>query len=421
LHGVPVLLKASIDTGDRLATTAGSLALAGNRAAADAPLVARLRAAGAVIIGKANLSEWANFRSTRSTSGWSSLGGQTRNPYVLDRSPCGSSSGSAVAVAARLVPLAIGTETDGSIVCPAAVNGVVGMKPTLGRVSASGIVPIARSQDTPGPFGRTVADAALLFRAIEEPRPPADGASSAGSAARAVPPRRTGLARERIGVVRGYGGAGRDRALESAFEDWLGLLRHAGADLVDPVRVEPDAAVEAAELDVLLHEFRVQIDAYLSGAAGPHSLDELIAFNAAHAAEVMPSFDQDLFLAARETRGLDDPSYRDALETLAAFRERLATAFESRRLAAIVAPVTARAWVADDKAGDRIEFGSSTIAAVSGYPSIAVPASIIGELPVAMAFIGKPGEDERLLAIAAAFEAARGEFPAPRFLPTLAD
>jgi amidase len=420
LHGVPVLLKASIDTADALATSAGSLALADHHAENDAPLVARLRAAGAVIIGKANLSEWANFRSTRSTSGWSSLGGQTRNPYVLDRSPCGSSSGSAVAVAARLVPLAIGTETDGSIVCPAAVNGVVGVKPTLGLVSARGIVPIARSQDTPGPFARTVADAALLLRAMEAPS--ASGRGAARSAEVGSAAERAGLAGERIGVLRGWEGPSRDRALDASFESSLGLLLSTGAELVDPVTVVPDSAVRSAELDVLLHEFRIQIEEYLRGVRnGPRSLDELIAFNAAHAANVMPFFGQELFVAAQKTTGLDAPSYRDALATIGAFRARLAEAFASQRLAAIVAPVTARAWVVDTAAGDRIEIGSSTIAAVAGYPSVAVPAALIDELPVAIAFIGQPGDDRHLLAIAAAFEAARGDFPAPRFLPTLAD
>jgi amidase len=420
LHVVPVLLKASIDTADALATSAGSLALADHHADRDAPVVARLRAAGAVIIGKANLSEWANFRSTRSTSGWSSLGGQTRNPYVLDRTPCGSSSGSAVAVAARLVPLAIGTETDGSIVCPAAVNGVVGMKPTLGLVSARGIVPIAKSQDTPGPFARTVADAGLLLRAMEEPpASPGDLATAAPAGAAAG---RIGMAGERIGVLRSWGGPSRDRALDASFMSWLELLRATGAELVDPVTVVPDSGVESAELEVLLHEFRVQIDEYLRGVrSGPRSLDELMAFNSAHAADVMPFFGQELFVAAQKTQGLDDPSYLEAIATIGEFRARLAEAFASQRLAAIVAPVTSRAWVVDMAAGDRIEIGSSTIAAVTGYPSVAVPAALIDELPVAIAFIGKPGDDRHLLAIAAAFEAARGGFPAPRFLPSAAD
>jgi amidase len=259
LHGLPILIKANIDTADGMATSAGSVALARHRAAADAPVVAQLRAAGAVILGKANLSEWANFRSTRSTSGWSSLGGQARNPYVLDRSPCGSSSGSAAAVAAALAPLAIGTETDGSIVCPSAVNGVAGIKPTLGLVSGRGIVPIARSQDTAGPIARNVRDAALLLRAIEEPgkRPEAHAwrASSAPIATPSASGNGHRLAGVRLGVVRDYSGAGKDRALDEAFARWLEQLRALGAELVDPIGTGLGDAVESAELTVLLHEF----------------------------------------------------------------------------------------------------------------------------------------------------------------------
>ncbi|HUO67221.1 MAG TPA: amidase family protein, partial [Gammaproteobacteria bacterium] len=325
LHGLPVVIKANIDTGDAMATSAGSVALARHRAAADAPIVARLRAAGAVLLGKANLSEWANFRSMHSTSGWSSLGGQTRNPYVLNRSPCGSSSGSAVAVAAGLAPLAIGTETDGSIVCPSAVNGVVGIKPTLGLLSGRGIVPIARSQDTAGPIARNVRDAALLLRAIEEPRArPTDHAWPITSAISRLPSAREDgrpLAGRRVGVVRDYSGAGKDPDLDAAFGRWLDQLRALGAELVDPVSIGLGEAVESAEMTVLLHEFHAQIDEYLRDVHdGPRSLDELIAFDDAHADVTMPFFGQELFTAARRTGGLDAPAYRDALAALAQFR-----------------------------------------------------------------------------------------------------
>ncbi len=418
LHGLPILLKANIDTADALATSAGSLALAGHHAAADAPLVTRLRAAGAVILGKTNLSEWANFRARGSTSGWSSLGGQTRNPYVLDRNPCGSSSGSAVAVAARLTPLAVGTETDGSIVCPAAANGVVGVKPTLGLVSGRGIVPIAKSQDTAGPFARTVRDAALLLSVLAEP----DAGGRVGTLPPVASAPATALAGVRIGVVRDYSGAGRDAATEAGFAAALEQLRAAGAELVDPVEVQVDSAVEGAELQVLLHEFRVQLDEYLDAVhGGPRSLEELIEYDIAHAAEVMPFFAQDLLLEAHATEGLDAPRYRDALAAIERFRASLGTLFADRRLDALVAPANSRAWRIDWVAGDRFAVGSSTIAAVSGYPSVAVPASLANELPLGLALIGKPRGDAQLLQLAAAFEAARGPLPAPQFLPSVGD
>jgi amidase len=419
LHGVPVLLKANVDTADALATSAGSLALADHHAAADAPLVARLRAAGAVILGKTNLSEWANFRATRSTSGWSSLGGQTRNPYVLDRSPCGSSSGSAVAVAARLAPLAVGTETDGSIGCPAATNGVVGVKPTLGLVSAAGVVPIAKSQDTAGPIARTVGDAALLLGAMEEREPPDAGP---GRTVSRYPLARPSLRAARIGVVRDYYGAGRDAATESAYDGALAALRRAGAELVDPLELGAGDSLDAAELAVLLHEFRVQIDEYLAAVrGGPGSLEELIEYDTVHAAEVMPFFAQDLLLAAHATEGLESPRYREAREVIAAFRARLAAAFEDSDLDALVAPANARAWKIDWLAGDRFTVGSSTIAAVTGYPSVAVPSAVVDELPLGIALVGTPGAEARLFELAAAFEAERGPLPPPRYLPTIGE
>jgi amidase len=425
LHGIPVLLKASIDTADALATSAGSLALASHHAAADAPLVARLRAAGAVILGKTNLSEWANFRATRSTSGWSSLGGQTRNAYVLDRNPCGSSSGSAVAVAARLAPLSIGTETDGSIVCPAAANGVVGIKPTLGLVSGRGIVPIAKSQDTAGPIARTVRDAALLLSVIEERNTEhAGGAADAARAPAAVPYAfsRTTLTGVRVGVVRDYSGAGSDAATESAYADAIALLRGAGAEVVDPVEVKLESEVSMAELQVLLHEFRVQLDEYLDAVrGGPRSLEELIEYDTAHAAEVMPFFGQDLLIAAHETHGLDSPVYVEARATVERFRASLASLFADQRLDALVAPANSRAWIVDWVAGDDHTVGSSAIAAVSGYPSVTVPTSIANELPLGLALIGTPHGEAALLEVAAVFEAARGEWPPPRFLPMVAD
>ncbi|HVY63617.1 MAG TPA: amidase family protein, partial [Gammaproteobacteria bacterium] len=302
LYGVPVLIKANIDTADRMATSAGSAALAAHRAREDAVVVTRLRAAGAVLLGKTNLSEWANFRSTASISGWSSLGGQTRNPYVLDRNPCGSSSGSAVAVAARLAPLAVGTETDGSIVCPAAANGVVGVKPTVGAVPQRGIVPIAHSQDTAGPLARSVADAALLLGVL----------TGTGDSCAAPLGSLAGL---RIGVVRNYLGAGRVPAVEAGFDRALGVLRDLDAELVDPVT--PAGPPDGAEHAVLIAEFRDGIGAYLKGVRrGPRSLDALIAFNARHEAQVMPLFGQELLVEARASPGRADPQYALAMTAI---------------------------------------------------------------------------------------------------------
>jgi amidase len=404
------VLKANIATGDAMATSAGSLALAGHRAATDAELGARLRAAGAVIVAKANMSEWATFRSTRSTSGWSSVGGQTANPYVLDRNPCGSSSGSAVAVAARLVPLAVGTETNGSIVCPAGANGVVGIKPTHGNVSRDGIVPLAASFDTAGPMARTVAGAALLLSVIE------------GAKSRRTPPRDAAAAfalrDARIGVVRDYEGADDGDGHAAAFGAALRILGDGGAELVDPLEVELTRSITAASFEVMLDEFKDGIDAYLAALpVPPRSLAELVAYNEAHASEVMPHFGQELLELALTRGGRSAPPYAAALAASRdAVRERLSALFEQHALDALVAPVNAPAWRTDHARGDAFSVSSSTLAAVSGFPSVAVPSGLVGELPVAMAFIGRPGDEARLVALAAAFEAARGEFPRPRFL-----
>ena len=410
LHGVPVVVKANIDTADRMATSAGSLALAEHRAKADADVVARLRRAGAVILAKTNLSEWANLRSPASSSGWSALGGQTRNPYVLDRNPCGSSSGSAVAVAARLAPLAIGTETDGSIVCPSGANGVVGIKPTHGLVSGRGVIPVAPSQDTAGPIERTVRDAALLLAAIAND----DAAAALGAAARASGS--GALAGVRLGVYRGYG---TDLPVDNAFGAALARLGAAGAELVDPVDV-PFAGLREAELDVLLFEMREHLGRYLAAVEhGPHSLDELIEFNAAHAADELRYFGQEWLVAARAHGGLDDPGYAAARARVARFRADLERLFAERRLDAVVAPTNGRAWPIDLENGDRFSVGSATLAAVSGYPSVTVPMALSAELPLGLTFIGMPNDEPHLLEIAASFERARGPFPAPRFLPTL--
>jgi len=408
LHGVPVLIKASIDTADRMATSAGSLALAGHFAAEDAEVVARLRAAGAVVLGKTNLSEWANFRSTQSISGWSSVGGQTRNPYVLDRNPCGSSSGSAVAVAARLAPLAIGTETDGSIVCPAAASGVVGIKPAAGTVSQRGIVPIAASQDTAGPLARTVADAALLLGVLS-----GDADTGAFTPGADV----TGL---RIGVVRDYGGAGRDTVVEAAFSATLRRLESAGATLIDPVEARFLREVADAERAILLAEFHDGIDSYLASVErGPRSLDELIAFNDEHAAEVMPYFGQELLLESRDSGGRSEQTYSAAIEVAAAARVALGELFAVRDLDALVAPTNGRAWRNDTQGAGRVS--SSRIAAVSGYASMTVPIDVSADLPLGVALIVRPGGENVMLTIGAVLERLRGPFPEPRFLSSTGD
>jgi amidase len=405
------VLKANIDTGDEMVTSAGSLALAEHHAPDDAALVARLRQAGAVIIAKANLSEWANFRSTRSISGWSSLGGQTRNAYVLDRNPCGSSSGSAVAVAARLAPLAVGTETNGSIICPAATNGIVGIKPTVGLIEQDGIIPIAASQDTAGPMARTLAGAALLLDAMADPRTPVDSADL----------ERGSLAGLRLGVIRDYPGATSSPPVEAAYEASLEILASAGAELVDPIELGIGERARDAELELLLFEFKDGIDRYLAASDAPlQNLRALIAFNEAHAETVMPWFDQEIFLMAATKPGLESAAYRQArADSIDSMRRSLDAVFAENDLDALIAPSNAGAWKIDIVHGDRFVVGSAAPAAISGYPSITIPGSLSDSLPLGLSFIGRAFEEAELLEIAAVFEARRGEFPAPTLIPSL--
>jgi amidase len=412
LHGVPVVVKANIDTADRMATSAGSVALADHHAAADAELVTLLREAGAIIIGKANLSEWANFRGIRSSSGWSSLGGQTHNPYVLDRSPCGSSSGSAVAVAARLVPLAVGTETIGSISCPSAVNGIVGIKPTHGSVSRRGIVPVAATFDVAGPMARTVKGAALLLGALQ-------GRAELAAAIEY----RDDLTGVRIGVLRDYRGAGEAPRMEAAWQRSLATLEGAGAVLVDPIELALSPSVSQSALEVMLFEFKAGINAYLAESAlSPGSLAELIEYNSTHAARVLPHFGQEYFAAAQQHGGLDDPAYLEALTgSRGVLRMRLHARFAEAGIDTLVAPVSDPAWEIDWEHGDALSISSSVVAAVSGFPSVVVPAGTVDGLPIATVFIGLPSSESSLIAIAAAFEAARGEQPGPTFIDSLDD
>ena len=409
LHGIPVLLKANIDTADRMRTTAGSLALAMHTPAEDAFLVQRLRDAGAVIIGKANLSEWANFRSTRSSSGWSSAGGQTRNPYDTRRSPCGSSSGSGVAVAANLTSVAVGTETDGSIICPSSINGIVGIKPTLGLISRSGIVPIAHSQDTAGPMARTVRDAALLLSAMT-------GLDSNDPAMADVPesvPDYTanlaadGLEGRRIGVIRNYNGKGRNPDVDRVFEESIAAMEAAGATIIDGLELDIDG-VGKYENTVLLYEFKADLARYLEVSNAPYkSLEELIAFNEANAETVMPFFGQEIFLEASEKGPLGDQDYSKALrESKRITQTAIDKAMKDNELDALIAPSNGPAWMIDHINGDSFSIGSSRFAAVSGYPSITVPAGFSFTMPLGISFIGAPLSEQTLIELAYAFEQA---------------
>ena len=418
MHGIPVVLKANIDTADQMETTAGSLALKGHRPPADAFIVEKLRAAGAVILAKANLSEWANFRSTHSSSGWSSIGGQTRNPYDLLRNPCGSSSGSAVSVAASLTSVAIGTETNGSIVCPSSVNGVVGIKPTLGLVSRSGIIPIAHSQDTAGPMARTVKDAALLLAAMAG-ADPAD--PLADSFPDAVPDFAGNLSKDalkgvRIGVLRSHYGAGNDARVDKIVEDTVATLKSLGAEVVDPVEIDTEGMGDA-QREVLYYEFKADLNDYLERSGAPlSSLADIIAFNDEHAETVMPHFGQERMLAAQEKGSLNDPEY---LEALAASKRIARTginqALEAGNLDALIAPTRGAAWMTDHINGDQSSgISSSSLAAVSGYASITVPAGDIAGLPIGISFIGAAFSDARLIQFAYAFEQAGYRRKPPR-------
>jgi amidase len=408
MHGIPVVLKANIDTADKMETTAGSLALKGHRPPADAFVVAKLREAGAVILAKANLSEWANFRSDWSSSGWSSVGGQTKNPYDLARNPCGSSSGSAVAVAASLTSVGVGTETNGSVVCPSSINGIVGIKPTLGLVSRSGIIPIAHSQDTAGPMGRTVKDAAILFSAMVG-RDPAD--PLAYSFAESLPDFSAGLSDKalngaRIGVYRNHGGAGVDARVERILEDTIETLRSLGAEIVDPVEVDREG-MGSAQHEVLVYEFKADLNAYLENSGAPiNNLAGIIEFNKAHADTVMPHFGQETLIEAQAKGPLTDDAYLEALaESKRIARNGIDNALETHNLDALIAPTRGTAWLTDHINGDQSTgIYSSSLAAISGYASITVPAGDILGLPIGISFIGTAYSDEKLIKLAYAFE-----------------
>jgi amidase len=426
LHGIPILLKDNIDTGDRMQTTAGSLALEGTPARRDAFVVRRLRSAGAVILGKANLSEWANFRGKHSVSGWSSRGGLTRNPYALDRSACGSSSGSAAAVAASFCAAAVGTETDGSIICPSQTNGVVGVKPTLGLVSRSGIVPIAHSQDTAGPMARTIEDVALLLGAMTgvDRRDVATRLSRQRGQrdyTQALDP--AGLKGARIGVARNMIGTQRD--VLTVFEQCLDVLRKQGAILVDPADLPNFDAFGPSELEVLYVEFKADLNDYLASrgrTSRVRSMADIIRFNDDHKLQVMPYFGQERMLLAQEKGPPTGRKYRQAL----ARNHRLTraqgidAALRKHRLDALVVPSGGPAWLIDLANGDAQSWDmeSTSPPAVAGYPHITVPAGFIFGLPVGLSFFGRAWSEPTLLRLAYAFEQASRTRRPPRFLPT---
>jgi amidase len=423
LHGIPVLLKDNIATRDRMSTSAGSLALASVPAPRDAFVVAQLREAGAVILGKTNLSEWANFRSTRSTSGWSARGGLTRNPYALDRSASGSSSGSAAAVAASLAVAAVGTETDGSITSPAAKCGLVGIKPTVGLVSRDGIVPIAASQDTAGPMARTVADAAALLSAMAG-RDARDAATREAKVERDYTRFlvRDGLRGARIGVARGYV-SGHDR-VQAVFDRAVAQLKALGAVIVDPVALPPRAAYAEAEFEVLLHEFKAGLAAYLAefAASAPiRNVADLIAFNERERARQMPHFGQEILVMAEARGGLDSAVYRDALAKAqrAAREDGIDKALAEHRLDALIAPTGGPAWLIDLVNGDSHSGGFTSPAAVAGYPHITVPMGEVSGLPVGLSFVGGAWSEPTLLRLAYAFEQATHHRRAPTFARTV--
>jgi amidase len=424
LHGIPILVKDNYATRDRMETTAGSLALLGSRVPRDAFVIRRLRRAGAVILGKLNMSEWANFRSLQSSSGWSARAGQCLSPYVLDHNPCGSSSGSGTAVAANLAAASLGTETDGSIVCPSSHNALVGIKPTLGLTSRSGVVPIAHSQDVTGPMARTVADAATVLGPMTgvDPRDPATADSRGhafGDYRRFLDPE--GLRGARIGVWR-EGVFGVSPEADAVAEAAIGELSRLGATVVDPADIPNVADAFDPEFTVLLFEFKADIAAYLSELerTSMRTLADLIAFNDANAEQELRWFGQEIFLLAEETTGLDDPAYLEALRTSKRLmQEGIDGTLDRLDLDAIVSLTNSPPWTTDLVNGDHFLTASSTPSAVAGYPNLTVPAGFsFGELPVGINFIGRRWSEPTLIKLAHGFEQGTRVRHAPRFLPS---
>ena len=418
MHGIPVVLKANIDTADQMRTTAGSLALKDHIPPEDAFLVARLREAGAVILAKANLSEWANFRGDNSSSGWSSLGGQTRNPYDPARNPCGSSSGSAVAVAANLTSVAVGTETNGSVVCPSGANGVVGIKPSLGLISRSGIIPIAHSQDTAGPMGRTVRDAAILLGAMtgSDAKDPLSAAYAAAPVDFTSKLAADGLQGKRVGVLRNYYGAGGHPAVERVFTASIEAIKAQGAIVIDDINPETEG-MGSASGTVLNYEFKADLAAYFEQSGAPiKTLADIITFNDEHADAVMPFFGQERMIGAEESGTLEDAEYLEALESSKRISQAaIDTVFAEHELDVLIAPTNSPAWFTDHINGDSFHVSSSSLAAISGYPNVTVPAGFVTGLPVGLSFIGTMNSDKAVIEIAYAFEQATRVRTPPKF------
>lgn len=424
LHGMPVVIKDNIDTADKMKTTAGSLALVDAPTPAEDSAVARqLRAAGAVILGKTNLSEWANFRSNDSSSGWSGRGGQTRNPYILDRNPCGSSSGTGAAISASLAAVGIGTETDGSVVCPSSICGIVGVKPTVGLVSRSGIIPIAHTQDTAGPMTRTVEDAAILLSALTAVDPSDTATQATGRKTESDYTKfldKNGLKGARIGVARDYWGRNDD--VDAVLDEALEAIRKAGAELFD-VKFETYRQFGDAEYQVLLYEFKADLNKYLAARGGKHkTLADLIKFNEDNADREMPYFGQDIFIEAEKKGPLTSDEYVQALKKCRMMSQEkgLDAALDGQNLDAIVAPSNAPTWMVDLVNGDCGSgyVGSSQFAAVSGYPNITVPFGFVKELPIGVSFMGGSWQEPKLFRIAYAFEQTTKGRRKPKYLAT---
>ena len=423
LHGIPVLLKDNIETSDKMQTTAGSLALVGQPAARDAWVAERLRNAGAIVLGKTNLSEWANFRSTHSTSGWSGRGGLTKNPYALDRNACGSSSGAGAAISANLAAVGVGSETDGSVVCPSSMCGLVGIKPTVGLISRAGIIPIAHSQDTAGPMARTVRDAALLLGALTgiDPRDEATQASDGKSFpdyARFCSVH--GLRGARIGIARQYFNMG--PGVTAVMEHAIDLMRRAGAVIVDPVEFASFEGWHDSEQQVLLYEFKADLNQYLAGRGGAvRSLEDCIAFNRAHRLEEMPYFEQELMEQAQAKGPLSEKAYTDALAMNHRMTrtEGIDAILAKHKLDALAGPTAGPAWLTDLVDGDHPDSGCSSPAAVAGYPHITVPAGYQFGLPLGLSFFGAAWSEPKLIALAYAFEQASNIRRKPEFLDTV--
>jgi amidase len=424
MHGLPVLIKDNIDTADKMQTTAGSLALVGSKPAADSAVAQKLRQAGAVILGKTNLSEWANIRSNHSTSGWSGRGGLTRNPYAIDRNPCGSSSGSGAAASANFCTVAVGTETDGSVVCPSSANGIVGIKPTVGLISRRGIIPIAHSQDTAGPMARSVRDAAILLGVL--------AGTDAGDAATADADAKkqkdytqfleaNGLEGARIGVARKYFGF--SDAVDKVMSEAISAMKSAGATIVDPADLESHGKFDESELTVLLYELKTDLNSYLAGRSDSQvkTLADVIAFNDKNKEKEMPYFGQDLLIKAQEKGPLTEKEYLDALATNHRLtREQgIDGVMDKHGLDALMAPTGGPAWLTDLANGDHFTGGSSNAAAVAGYPNINVPAGVVFGLPVGISFFGRAWSEPTLLKIAYGFEQLTKARKPPQFLPTM--